>query len=71
MLGGKCFNCSVVIPDGPGAFCLKVLRVSVNSVMEIGGKSSVSLFMSAVSYGLRMSWQFVIVASTKLMFCWS
>ena len=38
MFRGSCLSCIVVMPVGPGAFCLNVLSVFLYSSCVIGGK---------------------------------
>ena len=40
MFLGRCLSWRVVMPVGPGAFCLNVFSVCCNSLMGIGGKSA-------------------------------
>lgn len=66
MFLGRCLSWRVVMPVGPGAFCLNVFSVRCSSLMVMGGKSTGwSLVRSPVLYGnvrciLLLTWSCMV-----------
>ena len=48
MLSGKCFNCMVVMLEGPGALCFRCLIMFLSYVGIMGGNGLSRLVMSTV-----------------------
>lgn len=71
MLAGRFLSTCAVMPEGPGALCLRWRMILLSSAVVMGGKEGSRMLMLEVGSGVRRLELAVMLLETSSMFPWS